>query len=1423
MLHFEEFDAKTGKPITDFNPEGERTPRIKEVSHSYLEKWLSTRKIEPVGLYMARFYDGVLADDRQRREAEGKTLIFTSGGIGYFTDPETATLIAKGDAERGIEPIYAFGGRSAHNLVAYGSLVSSDGVIDAGVVAAKILVIDDEQRFAGDAVILDKDGFPVLTSELEQLYDKMGDGTMLLTNNFVRNLLLDQEILGAIGKALDETLGHDIDPFLPANLLQEFRENGRVSNYLVSIETARLIERWIDRTARSLVVQFRAASPDLPGIAKGTASTSTWCDRLGVAAIVSTNDIKGDDGRFSTPGLRELNSFWINRKSLAEWSDQSVGPQVKLAIPEATFREISPLMATKAQEVARAAVDPWQMVTTYVAKASRKRELEIDISEGAEDAPRSNKDAVYKVLQADKYGQLSQLPNINRQMERSLRTDWLDVAIAGITIPAAMAQHHSQLEPWEICNRDLPHGAIVAYFRSPFPNIGAAAIGINNLDAIRETDQEAFGKKGVAYLNPWTAKNIAITDFDADRNGFFLGYLGNERLPAQLREQLAGILDAADQYEAGRAAFEEIIDKAELVELGDYPLAVREFITGNTPENKPLLIAKAKKQDHHWQQEAEPLAAAIWRAWQVTAENPIAKVANQSMVLQSYALETQFIDRTLQPQLLMQIAAKYAEISADQIPTDEYLQSQGLPTLGLAAKLKTILQASREITGTKDPAKKEKIAVGGLQEVYSLLKNFCDGPVAKNLQTAVDSAKSRVGIDEEIQAFGKLLTYKHHQMRASVKKPDTYLTGALPTNTQEPVGWQVQTVNSLYQGSRNCSQIQSEDLNRRFRSLLPVEHDRQQSDEVTAVANTYNQYINMIQRVKERLRKELPEDRQPTLTITSSTGRSLVIQRLCDAEKGEFSPVWDIGNVAKVYINANKNSQDNERYVVRVEKSGKIVGFISPQSIAENNLSQFDSNFWAGKDLVITNPDVEFHAPYFLQNDVDMLFARSNQVLDDFSATVAPGQEAQYASAAWHTSVGMGIAIKLFPDQITAHLDAVNNIALTDCTSLTKDLADRQMEIMVRFDRLEGKPVAVAIEEDGTTQLLGSNTKSESPLLAPGTVVRAKILRPLDAKIRITTERGMFAVHPIERLRDRAIEPMEAELIFRKAATGQGINVYISQNGTRSTSAAWDESEIGVLDLSSAKAFRNLRLSTERPYHQLTGSLSRGLHTSNIEVQVLELIAHQPVAEILAGERLPLPSYQKPVPEEEAGLAQISVGSYEPSIRELKAWQQATAFLGQEKNAKVFVDLLGRLDELSGDEKNLGFRHPDVAIPSRVKDLLDAALRKAQDADPAGRVLPYRDVSIDHRYCPSMAELRACCLAQRAAGDREGFAATEKLGLALAELFQGEGKSPGHYSNPAVSISLEEKQKLEALLNPPEVVGPVGAMQSDMFARANNR
>jgi hypothetical protein len=345
MLSFQEFDLKTGKSLTDFNPGTQRTQKVKQVENCYLEKWLQTHQIEPQGLYVARFYNGVNDSDRRRLEVKGKYLICTNDESGYFTDRTTANLIARGDKSRNIHPIYADGKRSAHNAVAYGSLIVSDGqaAIQTKSGNSRILIIDDEHRFSGASPLKDRDGRIVPSSQTADLYDKMGDGTMLTSTELLRGLLLDKEILMAIDRGLkqtedrddddlgylgdwiDETLGDRLDPNIAGNLLKEFKTTGRIATYFVDLQSAREIERKIDRIARSAVLQFRAATPDLPGIAKGSLATSAWCERLGVDAIVSTNDIKGDDGRLKQPGILELESFWwVNRKIRVNASKQDL-------------------------------------------------------------------------------------------------------------------------------------------------------------------------------------------------------------------------------------------------------------------------------------------------------------------------------------------------------------------------------------------------------------------------------------------------------------------------------------------------------------------------------------------------------------------------------------------------------------------------------------------------------------------------------------------------------------------------------------------------------------------------------------------------------------------------------------------------------------------------------------------------------------------------------------------------------------------------------------------------------------------------------------------------------------------------------------------------------------------------------------------
>jgi hypothetical protein len=70
--------------------------------------------------------------------------------------------------------------------------------------------------------------------------------------------------------------------------------------------------------------------------------------------------------------------------------------------------------------------------------------------------------------------------------------------------------------------------------------------------------------------------------------------------------------------------------------------------------------------------------------------------------------------------------------------SDEYLVERGLPPMQLAAKIESIVRASIEIDTQPD---RLAFAEQNLGTVDRLLKSYCDSAVAKNLQTAVDTAK----------------------------------------------------------------------------------------------------------------------------------------------------------------------------------------------------------------------------------------------------------------------------------------------------------------------------------------------------------------------------------------------------------------------------------------------------------------------------------------------------------------------------------------------------------------------------------------------------------------------------------------------------------------------------------------------------------
>ena len=1008
MIQAEQFDVKTGKPI-QVVIDGQLQTAIKQIEHSYLEHWCQTNNIETAGrFFVAQFYESVHAADRRQLESEGKYLVFSSGSEGYFTDYETARLMTLGSET--IEPIYAGDRNAAHNTVAYGGLIASDGVASTTLPSARVLVVDDENRNAGSAPLVDRDGQTISDYQLNLLYDKMGDGTMLVPEQTMQALQTEEEREQIVLKAAERAeISSDIST-LATDILQAD-----------SVITA--TDRQEIALARRSVYQFRAASPALPGIAKGTMSSSQWCKRLGVDAIISLNDIKGDDKRLSRLGIQEVSNFWINRKSTASYGQQTVGPQVKYTIPEATRLEINPRVQEKAEQLAQVAGNYDALSQRYLKHKAHERERAYQSAE-ENLSDNSRPDWLYNALSSDKYGQLTDQASVVRGLEYYIKGEWQRLSANGTSVPSAMAQHHSQLKPWEVCNKDLPHGAIVAYYRSPFPNVGAAAIAINNTEVIKQRDREAFSKQGVAYLPPDTAKNVAITDFDGDINGFFVGYEATvDDLPEQLREKLAGVngLSSEQQYESGRAAFDEIIQRLEqqgqdnLIEPSVYPVVVKEFIERTAPAVRPPQITKQQKEKHSWQEE-ESHSEATWRAWGVTADNPTGKVANAGMSLQSLSLELKYAPDEKKEVLLKQFSnhcsallAK-ADVGEVVIPDDDWLDAQGFSPF-YTERLEFIAGVSSKLSRYTDPQQRKEFIEVYLQQSSELLSEVANGPNAVNLQTAVDTAKSAKGIDENLHRFVEALQYKKDDLRRSKNNPSIYMNGKeMPTSIDEPVSWGVQQVNKQYSGA----QLQERE-NKFFQGVFPMGEAPQQTQQAKTIIQTSSGLMKQAVENKARHRQRRSEDQRPTIQVATADGRQLALQNIEDAQ-GAFPwrsdgphPDW------KISISKNYNAKKiGERFPVElsfVDAQGQVqtepMGYVDRASAERFGLEE---RFKTNKSLTIREPHLTMQVPWAQQNDSKMIYAQRDRYLEK-SLAPPDGKDPQLHSqemaiALWRQSKG---------------------------------------------------------------------------------------------------------------------------------------------------------------------------------------------------------------------------------------------------------------------------------------------------------------------------------------------------------------------------------------------------------------------------------
>jgi hypothetical protein len=1451
MLKFAEFDIKTGRPILEYDPvTNAQTQSYKAVDVAYLQHWLKARGLERAPLYTADFYEGINSSDNERLLKQGKHVIFTGGTSGkyvsaYFTDTATAHAILIGNERE--PPLYELGDKSAHYAVAYGSLPISDCYKDAIVKGGKgrsMLIVDDEAQSIGSKPITDVGGKPV--EDVRDLLSLMGDGTMLLPTGLMRELLLEKEVnaiirqeiertdrdlnaeLGVVGEWLDEVTGDKVEDELVALIAAEYRANGRIGTSHVHLNAAKTINKLLDKAADESVIQFRAAITDTPGMFKGMMKTSKWCERLGVAAIVSKNCIKGNGVDLDTVGILELNkgsTLWVGRKEVATWGEQSVGMQVKICIPTATEQELNPLALARAGRLTEIAVDPYLLGQKYIADDRRKKSnLAIVIDDNGEVSGQvRQKDALADLLALDVNGEITQMPTIQRRLTEALRTSWVDAATSGVEVPSAVAQHHGKLDVWEICNRKLPHGAVVAFYRSPVPNVSAFALGVNNLD-FKDVDPESYNKRGVVYVNPWTAKEIAISDFDGDRFGQFVGYVAKDpnAFIGQMREVVSAYQSPSRRYEAFHAAMAQSIRLGTELERSTFPLSVAELAVATSLDHRPQQIKKAVKVAHEWNRQSnQPISDAIFTTWTKVAANPISKVANLGMNLQMLAQNAINTPANEKAALLHNVGIAFTKLK--NIPSDDTLINAGLPALDFANRIDRVKVLSKELPLQAVTQKSAQLITQGLAEVATILKDYAEYPVASQLQVAVDSLKSSNGINEDLFKFGLALCYQKNEVRAELKadwvystdkSPPRGLSTVLPANTYEPIGEHVRAVNDIFESVLQVQRdikIGREDLNSAFRQIVPLSHTSQDSSMVDGYVSQYRAARDILGVATARQNEQRLEDKQPTLTITSAnSGKTFEVHRTIQAQQKNTvnkNRVWELApsQIYRFSIETNPTA-GTDPYLVNLidaqDRQISILGSTTYEMLEQGNfdLVKLDAAMKQRASVKLQGR-VELHPPRIMINDTDRHKAVMTQVLANLKAAISPEREDAALSAIWYgnqstdrrvrnSSAGMSIATKILPDRLGAYLGVKRTLDLGSVSEYGGIIADAQTTIDLRIDNLIKKegagavPVASAILPDGSTVELGSILKSAPPP-PPGSILAGTVTRKVrdidlvlgSEKRKVVPSNDLASVGLIDRT--------SAKFAFKVGVGGVEVSAI---HGNSST-------VLGTLVPKSRDRTDTIPSSNE-------GSFERTLHTHQIEVHVREFVAHQPVSDILSGEPLILPRFinshlpplqpprhQPPPPER-----------YLPNRAEIVGWYQAAVATNNADDTQYLIQIGQQLKTAYMREPFMQGQPPVETLPDDYHHAtVSISIEDKQRLD-----------STRDRPSPSYHPTRADVVKWYKAAVTVNADDTQylmDLGVQLKTAYSNEPWMQGHsvdrlpdeYQHPTVSISMADKQRLDAM------------------------
>jgi hypothetical protein len=989
VLSFTQYDAKLLRPID---------ATAKELNHTLLEHFIEVER-QRVGDWETRYataqiYAGVTAADISAFRSLGLELVLANGKWAYFTDAQTAALVRQQVAR-------------SSDAIAYGSLFLSNANASTVQSQARILVLDDaatvQDAIAQLPQIRQALGNPISETEFVQIHQKLGDCYNLVSSNLAH----------AVAYSLKQKQPKDPErsPF-----------------------------------------QFRAGSPDMPGVIKGTCRVSAWCDRLQVDAILSLSSFKAtqqlNGEKPQLVGIQTVSNFFFANKSYAATTQQKRGLQPALVTPEATQQEVLPQLVEKAIAVAQIQSNSQSATAYYLGMAERRQQQQLELdesdSEEADDSETfeaSYVDTIAEILKADPFQQMQGHPKVIDAIAKVLHHEWMDAVTVGVYSPSAIAQPHADLNPWECCFRELPHGALVALYRAPLGNVAAIGTFINNIEQLRESDLEAFRQQGVVYLNPWSAANVLITDFDGDRNAIVPGYVAVSpgATVYSLQAQLQDVLDSGTAYEAAQSLFHTAIQNSATFIPTESPIFVAEVLDKNRPEVRPIAVNKEPKIDRQGTIEECAIHAA---------NNPTGIVANLGMKIDSLYWDIAYLAPEQLSAYLQQVCSHYAKILEwTEIPQPESyiavlardLQFSDSFATRMRDRIRQIVTEGRQILQLPEQMRAQA-AEPILQKVQTLLWDV-KAIIAMNLQRAVDSPKSAREVEWELQKFAAALgKYKENTLLNHRKDTDLYQplkaretsesARILSTSTVDPVARIAEQVNQHY---REVVLIpRSRDS---FLPLFPNQEqggfDQTQAFIARSWVEAYNTAIQRAAIAQEQVKSEVG----PSLIIQAISGRQLRLVNLTQCDPQGISPIWqaarqDATLAFQVRLNQDWQTKAQFPYAASLLNSSQIVGFVSPESIQSNQtwLQQVHS----GRTITIPTERIErcVFEPRMTATQAKAEITEAVQRITKQAEALDSSDRLMMAAALWHQG-GQHLVIQAFHPELCQQLQVLHHQTMT--------------------------------------------------------------------------------------------------------------------------------------------------------------------------------------------------------------------------------------------------------------------------------------------------------------------------------------------------------------------------------------------------------